>query len=72
MPPLMGLERSQGLIRPNGLRRGPEDVAANAAWDVRRRLARISHQFFGTGFEGAESGGCGLILSPWRRKSTCG
>jgi cyclopropane-fatty-acyl-phospholipid synthase len=36
------------------------------------RLARISHQLFGTGFEGAESGGCGLTLSPWRRKSACG
>jgi phytoene dehydrogenase-like protein len=35
-------------------------------------LARISHQLFGTGFEGPESGGCGLTLSPWRRKSACG
>ena len=27
-------------------------------------LARISHQLFGTGFEGPERGGCGLALSP--------
>jgi len=26
-------------------------------------LARISHQLFGIGFEGAESGDCGLTLS---------
>jgi len=35
-------------------------------------LTRISHQLFGTGFEGAESGDCGLTLSPWRRKIACG
>jgi len=29
----------------------------------RKQLARISHQLFGTAFEGAESGDCGLTLS---------
>jgi hypothetical protein len=31
MPPLAGLEKPQGLFHSHGLRRGPEDVAANAA-----------------------------------------
>ena len=31
---------------------------------ARLGLTRISHQLFGTGFEGPERGGCGLTLSP--------
>jgi hypothetical protein len=43
--------------------------ASASSWAVLRsrrpqtRLARISHQLFGTAFEGAESGDCGLTLS---------
>ena len=29
----------------------------------KKGLARISHQLFGIGFEGAESGDCGMTLS---------
>jgi hypothetical protein len=73
LPDIRALAIELEVKLPGSSERTDADIAeagVNALkWDV---LARISHQLFGTGFEGPESGGCGLTMSPWRRKSACG
>ena len=53
-----------GWVGRSGLCGGGHNRLGETVRAHKAAIARISHQLFGTGFEGAESGDCGPTLSP--------